>query len=93
MNKKKAVLLSYFDIIFMENNVFQVEKNQLNNVCFYFESFMKYLLKAFPIIFIIFFYDNSLKASGINCSSPVYKNKAICKSESKKKIKLIPKNL
>ena len=54
---------------------------------------MKFLLKAFPIIFLIFFYDKSLKASGINCSSPVYKNKAICKSESKNKDKIDPKEL
>ena len=43
---------------------------------------MKFLLKFFPIIFLIFFPNKFLKAVEINCSSPVHKNKEICKGES-----------
>ena len=55
--------------------------------------FINSLLKAVPIIFLIFFSDNFLKASGINCSSPVHKNKAICKGQSKDEPKIDPKEL
>ena len=54
---------------------------------------MKTLLKAFPIIFFIFFSNNYLKSAGINCSSPVHKNKTICKGQSKKESKIDPKEL
>ena len=53
---------------------------------------MKSLLKAFPIIFFIFS-NNYIKAAGINCSSPVHKNKTICKGQSKKESKIDPKEL
>ena len=55
--------------------------------------FINSLLKAVPIIFLIFFPDNILKASGINCSSPVHRNKAICKGQSKDEPKIEPKEL
>ena len=54
---------------------------------------MKSLLKAFSIIFFIFFSNNFLKAAGINCSSLVHKNKAICKGESRNESKIDPKEL
>ena len=54
---------------------------------------MKSLLKAFPIIFFIFFSNNYFKAAGINCSSPVHKNKTICKGQSKNESKIDPKEL
>ena len=54
---------------------------------------MKYLLKAFPIIFLIFFSNNFLNSAEFNCSSPVHKNKAICKAKSKKESKIDPKEL
>ena len=43
---------------------------------------MRFLLKVFPLLFFLFFSNNFLKAVEINCSSPVHKNKAICKEES-----------
>lgn len=52
---------------------------------------MRFLLKAFPIIFLIFFPNNLLKSVEINCSSPVHKNKAICKGKSKNEPKIDPK--
>ena len=54
---------------------------------------MRSLLKAFPIIFFIFFSNNYLKSAGINCSSPVHKNKTLCKGQSKKESKIDPKEL
>ena len=52
---------------------------------------MNPLLKAFSIIFIIFFSDNFLKAAEINCSSLVHKNKEICKDKSRNESKIDPK--
>ena len=54
---------------------------------------MKFILKAFPIIFLIFFSNNFLEAVEINCSLPVNKNKAICKGKSKNEVKFNPKEL
>ena len=51
---------------------------------------LKFLVNAFPLIFFIFFYNSHLKAE-INCSSPVHKKKAICKSKSKDGPKIDPK--
>tara|TARA_Y100000589_G_scaffold24379_1_gene20146 strand:+ start:3863 stop:5488 length:1626 start_codon:yes stop_codon:yes gene_type:complete len=42
---------------------------------------MKFSYKNFLIIVFLLFFNNFLKAVEINCSSPVYKNKAICNGE------------
>ena len=52
---------------------------------------MRFALKAFPIIFLIFFPNDFLKAVEINCSSPVHKNKEICRDESGLAPKIDPK--
>ena len=54
---------------------------------------MKSLLRAFSIIFFIFFPNNLLNSGEINCSSLVHKNKAICKGKSKNEVKFDPKEL
>ncbi len=54
---------------------------------------MKFILKAFPIIFLIFFSNNFLEAVEINCSLPVNKNKALCKGKLKNEVKFNPKEL
>ena len=49
---------------------------------------MKFLIKAFLVIFFGFVPNNFLRAVEINCSSPVHKNKPKCKGKTKtKKIK------
>ena len=47
----------------------------------------------FLILFFGFINVNSLNTFAINCSSPVHKNKAICKGKSKKESKIDPKEL
>ena len=54
---------------------------------------MKSLLKAFPIIILIFLSNNFLRAFEINCSSPVHRNKPICKGKSENQPKIDPKEL
>ena len=46
---------------------------------------MKFLVKAFLVIFFSFFPNNYLEAVEINCSSPVHKNKPGCKGKSETK--------
>ena len=59
-------------------------------------TILKYKRKLIKIFFILFFgflNVNSLKTSAINCSSPVHKNKAICRSKSDIDPKIDPKEL
>ena len=52
---------------------------------------MKFLLKVFPILFLLFPLNNFVKASGINCSLPIHKNKKVCRDKSETVPKIDPK--
>jgi len=54
---------------------------------------MKLLVRTFIILFFGFLNVNSLKTFAINCSSPVHKNKAICRDKSDDEPKIDPKEL
>ena len=73
--------------------VIKIINDFLTNNFFKTISVMDLLRRAVPIIFLVFFSNNFVNAVEINCSSPVYKKKAICKGKSNNEPKIDPKVL